>query len=431
MGKLSTTQCLEKWMKMPGKLSVASIPDAQLRENLAVLLENQTHMNDNQNLFETDTNTGDYGSNGGDGARFQPIALALVRRAYYEHFAHKVVGMQAMSGPVGLAYALRKVYDIPGVPGSSTYAGGSDAYEAAFRAVNAFGGYSGSGAGSSAAASAVSAFYDSSNSTWFGNFGAGAATSAAELWQIGTTAPTLRLFLDKTPITAMTRKLAASFSIEAAQDLKAMHNLDIEREMLEILAVELPAERDREILGRMMQTAINTTNGGEAPTTFTVSASSGRWSQEYFSNLINVIVKKANDIATATFRGAGNFVIVSPRVATALQAAGPQFTANTAEVQASTTVTEVGKINGTITVYRDALAPSDYALVGYKGPTINDAGIILSDFVTGLYNKAIRPTDFASNIGILSRYAITDSLLGSGRYYRFINVVGLQNIMGA
>lgn len=421
-------QILEKWMNVKGKLSVASIPDADLRMNMAVLLENQMTSN-TSDLFESDVTTTNFGSNGGDGARFSPITLALVRRSYYEHFAHKCIGFQTMQGPVGLAYALRKVYDIPGFPGSSTYLGGSDSYEAAFRALNEYSGYTGSQAGS-ALTTPTSAIYDPSSSA-YGMFGTGAVTSAAQAWKIGTTMPSLRLFMDKVAIEAKTRKLAASFSLEAAQDLKSMQNIDIEREMLEILAAEIPAERDREIIGRMMQASVNTNIGGKAAVVFDCSGSDGRWSQEKFSNIINVITQVSNEIAQATFRGAATFVIVSNRVATSLQSCSPQFTANTADVNASTTVTEIGKINGTITVYRDSQAPVDYALLGYKGPGINDTGIILSDYITGLTNKAIRPDDFGTNVGVMSRYCITDSLLGAGRYYRTIKFTNLDKVIGA
>ena len=140
-------------------------------------------------------------------------------------------------------------------------------------------------------------------------------------------------------------------------------------------------------------------------------------------------IDECGSSTSSTFRGAGNFVIVSPRVATALQAAGPQFTQNTADVGASTTVAEIGKLNGTITVYRDAYATHDYALVGYKGPTISDTGLIYSPYITGLFNRAIRPDDFGVNVGVMSRYAITDSLLGSGRYYRAIRITNLANLI--
>lgn len=423
-------KCLAKWMNKPGKLSVASIPNEELRTNLAVLLENQENYNPEM-LNEDSTSTSNFGSNGGDGARWSPISLALVRRSYYEAFAHKVVGFQAMTGPVGLAYALRKIYDIPGMPGSSTFSGGSDAYEAAFRALNTYSGYTGSNAQSAYASSAVDGWYNFSSSATAGKFGTGAVLSAAEAWKVGTTMPQLRLFMDKVAIEAKTRKLAASFSLEAAQDLKAMQNLDIEREMLEILSVEIPGERDREIIGRMIQAALNSDNGGAATVaTLSADTSDGRWSQEKFANITNAIVKLSNDIATLTLRGAGNFVIVSPRVATALQSSGPQFTAISVDVNASTTVAEIGKINNNIIVYRDNLAPVDYALVGYKGSTISDTGIIVSDYITSLTNRAVRPDDFGVNIGVMSRYAITDSLLGSGRYYRILKILNLDKVIG-
>lgn len=423
-------QILEKWMGVKGKFSVASIADPELRRNCAVLLENlskkENYNNNEINLFETDTTN--YGSNGGDGAKFQPIAMALLRRTYMDYFAHKCVGFQTMQGPVGLAYAIRKVYKNASLPGAGL-TGGSDAYEMAFKALNEYSGYTGSSP-ASALALATSAIYDFSNTGTAGKFGTGAATSAAEGWLMSSTMPKAELFIDKVAIEAKTRKLGAAFTLEAAQDLKAMQNLDIEAEMLSILAREIPAERDREIIGRMIQVALDTTKGGEVVTILDVSATDGRWSQEKFSNIINVISKKSADIATATMIGAGNFVIVSPRVGAALQAAGSQFTANTSDVNAATTVAEIGKINGTITVYRDALAYTDYALVGYKGTSITETGIIVSDFITQLNSSAIDPDTYGKRIGVMSRYAITDSLLGAGRYYRVIKINNLDKVLG-
>jgi hypothetical protein len=429
MERFDRKAAYEKWMNMKGKLSVRDIRDSATRETMATLLENQERL-DVRDLNESAQTTLDIGSNYGDGAKFSPIALALVRRVFPDIFAHKVIGVQALNGPVGLAYALRYAYDVAGVPPTSTFNGGSDAYEAGFKKLNEYSGYTGSVPGS-ALSTAVSALYDATNAGTFGQFGTGAVTSAAEAWKVGTSMPNMKLFLDKAAIQAQSRKLGAAFSLESAQDLKSMQGIEIEREMLNILNYEVAAELDREILGRMMQASINVSNGGELPTVVNLSATDGRWSQEKFSNLVNVIVKKANDIATATFRSAGNFVIVSPRVATALQAAGPQFTVNTAEVNASTTLAEIGKINGTITVYRDTYAALDYALVGYKGPSTSDTGLIYSPYITGLFNRAVRPDDFGVNVGVMSRYAITDSLLGSGRYYRTIVVQNLAAVLGA
>jgi hypothetical protein len=429
MERFDRKAAYEKWMNVKGKLSVRDIQNETVRQSMSVILENQERL-DARELNESTMGTLDIGSNYGDGAKFSPIALALVRRVFPDLFAHKVVGVQALNGPVGLAYALRYAYDVAGIPPTSTFLGGSDAYEAGFKAMNEYSGFTGSQAGS-ALSTATSALYDATNASTFGKFGTGAVTSASELWKVGTTMPGGKIFLDKVAIEAKTRKLGAAFSLESAQDIKSMQGIEIEREMLNILNYEVGAELDREILGRMMQAAINVSLGGEAPTIVNAATTDGRWSQEKFSNIINVIIKKANDIATATFRGAGSFVIVSPRVATALQAAGPQFSNNSAEVNASTTLAEVGKINGTITVYRDAYAVRDYALVGYKGPTTSDAGLIYSPYITGLFNRAIDPNTFGINVGVMSRYAITDTLLGSGRYYRVVLVNNLDTVIGA
>ena len=428
MERFDRKAAYSKWMQMPGKLSVAGLGEESLRQTMSVLLENQERL-DARELNEDQSTTVNFGSNAGDGARFSPIALALVRRVFPDLFAHKVIGVHALNSPVGFAYALRYAYDVAGIPPGSTFNGGSDIYEAGFKMLNAYSGYTGSTPGSALTSAAQNGLYDFTSSATVGQFGAGAVTSAAELWKVGTTMPNMKLFLDKVAIQANSRKLGAAFSLESAQDLKSMQGIEIEKEMLNILNYEVAAELDREILGRMMQTALNTANGGAAASLFDASSSDGRWSQEKFATLVNAIIGKANEIATATFRGAGNFVIVSPRVATALQAAGPQFTQNTADVGASTTVCEIGKLNGTITVYRDAYATQDYALVGYKGPTISDTGLIYSPYITGLFNRTIRPDDFGVNVGVMSRYAITDSLLGSGRYYRAIRVTNLNTLI--
>ncbi len=309
-----------------------------------------------------------------------------------------------MTGPVGLAYALRMLYNTTAKP----------QVEAAFNDVDAYSGFTGSISSTSGTA----------------DTGTGVATAVAEAWNIGTDMPELTVRIDQTAITAKSRKLAASFSLEAAQDIAAMHQVDIEREMIDYLQYEIQAELDRELLQKMKSAAVNTANGGETATSYDVSSADGRWSQEKFSNIITQIIKKCSDIATATRQGAGNFVIVSTRVATALQAAGPQFSRNQAVVNPTNTFAEVGTINGTIKVYRDSYATSDYALCGYKGENQQKCGIIYSPYITGLISKAVAQEDFSDRIGAMSRYALTDSLLGSGRYYRLINISNLDSIIG-
>jgi hypothetical protein len=213
-----------------------------------------------------------------------------------------------------------------------------------------------------------------------------------------------------------------------------MHGIEIEREMINFLQYEIVAEMDRELLYRMKSAAVNTTAayGGASISTVNVSGSAldGRWSAEKYKNIVTAIIHQANQIAIKTRRGPGNFVIVSPSIATTLQAAGHPFVQNTAKVNATTIgVSEIGTLNSQLAVYRDSYARSDYAMVGYKGPTTSDAGIIFAPYITGLTQRAISPQDFSPRIGVLSRYAIVDNLLGSGRYYRYIPFSNLSQII--
>lgn len=404
--KKNVQQLVEKWSNVEGKMSIANIEDVHVKENLAVLLENQESKDLKRELipeasqgFSTSLTTQTH--SGLDGA-FSPISLALVRRTFPELFANKIVGVQAMTGPVGLAYALRTVYKDAGNSNDTSI-------EAAFDEVPKFSGFTGSTSGTSGTADA----------------GTGVATSAAEAWNIGTEYPELSLKIDKVALEAKSRKLAASFSLEAAQDIEAMHGVNIEREMINVLQYEIQAELDRELLAACKTAATASTN-------LDISATDGRYGQEKLSYLVNKIIKESNAVGTSTRRGVGNFVVVSPNVATALQALGANgmFTANVANVNPSNIFAEVGTLNGTIKVYRDTYNTTDAGiLVGYKGPGISDCGIVFSPYIMGLFNRAMAQEDFSPRLGVMSRYAITSSLLGASRYYRTFNVTNLTNIL--
>jgi hypothetical protein len=440
---------VKKWESIEGKMSVKDIKDVHLKENLSVLLENQENKDFSGEMLTEATNgainTGTLGGfTGGvadaDSWKFRPIALALVRRTFPDLFANKIVGVQAMSTPVGLAYALRAIY------------ADGNGNEAAWDLVDYYGGYTGSQHGSSAIlqgngdnTSASDGIKDTS--------GSGADTSAAEGWTIsggcniltsGTTYPDgcdawpqLKMRIDQVAITAKTRKLAASFSLEAAQDVKAMQGLDIEREMVNFLQYEVTAELDRELLARVKEASVDTNNGGEIIQAIdltgwngqTVNGIDGRWSGEKYMNIIASIIYQSNKIAIKTRRGPGNFVVVSPSIATALQAAGHQFVQYTQNVNPTTVMAAIGKLNGTMDVYRDQYARSEYALVGYKGPGISDCGVIFSPYIMGLTQRAISPSDFSPRIGVMARYAITNTLLGAGRYYRLLPFYNVNKLI--
>ena len=437
---------VRKWESAKGPMSIKNIEDQYVKENLAQLLENQESKDfSGQSMFseagpDANVNTGNLDTafnsgpvpenpggpsdwKGGDW-RFRPVALALMRRTFPDLFANKIVGVQAMSTPVGLSYALRFTYNSDGTDN-----------EAAWDKVPEYGGYSGM-PGEQSALNEFVAPTSASDSGVYGTSGTGLLTSAGEALQIPDSRTEcltgicdeepmneLGLRIDQVAIEAKTRKLAASFSLEAAQDIKAMHGIDIEREMVNVLQYEITAELDRELLSSVKKAALNTAIGGKSIPIINVGdpgVVDGRWSGEKYMNIIASIINQANMIAISTRRGPGNFVVVSPSIASALQAAGHQFVNYTQNVNPTTTMAAIGKLNGTLEVYRDQYATTDYALVGYKGPGVSDAGVIFSPYIMGLQNRAISPDDFSPRVGVMSRYAITDSLLGAGRYYRLI-----------
>ena len=457
MSVVNKRELIRKWESAKGKMSIKGINESDIKGNLAVMLENQetTDFSNMSLLTEASAGTINTGSLGGfsdgvaDGSSyiFKPIALALVRRTFPDLFAHKVCGVQAMSTPVGLAYALRALYN----DGSNN--------EAAWDVVDQYAGYTGSQVGTSAIG--YTSANNGTNYKGFGNTSAtGAATSAAEGWTLsagpwaitGTVSassgtanttlsapagygqwPQLKMHIDQKAIQATERKLAATYSLESAMDVRAMHGLDVEKEMLNFLQYEISAELDREILTAVKVASIDTANGGKIISAIDLTGSGtgidGRWSGEKYMNIIASIVHQANQIAVATRRGAGNFVIASPAIASALQCAGHPWVNLTANVNAATVMSSIGKLQGSMDIYRDQYSTVDYATVGYKGPGISDAGVIFSPYVMGLTNRAINPQDFSPSIGVLARYAITTSLLGAGRYYRTIPFYNVDKLI--
>jgi len=431
-------ELIKKWSELKDKngnlspFSVADIKDHYVKGNVAQLLENtmtdygliEEDINMLLEASQADTTLSNVGGKidgSADAAayKWQPIVLALVRRAMPELFAHKVVGVQSMNAPVGLAYAIRKIYT----------SGNTEENEAGWEAPDYFGGYTGNQSQTSGVLSQEqSGIYDTS--------AAGIAATSAETWTIGPsgTWPQLKIKIDKKTIEAVSRKLATSYSLESAQDLKAMLGVEIEREMVDFIQYELVAELDRELVYRIKKAATTASLGGEVLSSIDCSGTAldGRWSQEKFSNIINAIIQQSNRIATLTRQGAGNFAIVSPAIATVLQGAPTQwFNKNTSDVDVQKAgIADIGSINGnSIKIYRDSYARVSYALVGYKGPTPKEAGVIYCPYLLGLTQRAIDPSDFSPRIGTIMRYAIVDNMLGSGRYYRLLHFSNIGQIV--
>ncbi len=406
-------ELVTKWSNTEelGGLSVENLSE-DLKANMAILLENidsQKAVTINEDFTNSTTGIGEIGSS----AAYKPISLAMWRRVFPVLFAQKTVLVQPMNTPVGLAFALRTIY---------AHKDGVNGPEAAWDQVPIYSGFTGSTSG-------FSATYSTSGS------GTGVDTSVAEAWKIGTEYPQLKLILQSTAIAAKTRKLAASFSLEAAQDISAMHNLDIQKEIVKVLQYEIVAELDRELISKIRTISVTGT-GGAATKILDMTATSGtsyvdgRWSQEQISSVVTAIVHQANAIAVSTRRGAGNFAVVSPGVATILQSARPNFQGNTVKVNPTVAgVAEIGTLNGTITIYRDQYATDEYAVVGYKGDGNNDGGVVFSPYLMNVISTAVDPNDFSPRIGVMSRYALTDSLLGAGRYYRSIKFLNIEKVI--
>jgi hypothetical protein len=264
--------------------------------------------------------------------------------------------------------------------------------------------------------------------------------SAAEAWQFSAAAtsgnfyPQIGIRMDKVTIEAETRKIGSSYSLETAQDIQAMHDLDMEREIVQVLQYEAIAELDRQILYAMKQASQDTTRGGAVISQINCSGTAaldGRWSQERYANIVAAIMHQSNRIARATRQGPGNFVVCSSGIATIIQASGHPFSALKTSADAGTVMTEIGKVNNRMTCYHDMYSRTEYALIGYKGAGISDAGIIFCPYIMGLTSKAIDPSDFSPRIGVMGRYAVVKSLLGSGRYYRLISFANLSSILAS
>lgn len=383
-------------------------------------------------------------------ARFKPIAMPLVARIFPELVANEIVGVQPMFTPVGLAYALRYRYQ------SGDFAG----QEAGFNTVHAL--YSGvepaSAAGTTGATMPSSGTFVSDTTVAdagrikggmrdAGALGAdykpGYITSEGEtLGELrdvcGTGVPEqmryMGLTIERQEITAKTRKLAARWTYEAQQDIANMHNIDIQEQLSDLLAYEVAAEIDAEVKNNIIEIAkvggVYAWNYGSVGSPN--GTADGRWEQEKFRTLYTLLVKASNDIARATRRGAGNFILASANVVTALEGL-EQFALSSVATNLSTEVSGVSKVGtiGRFTVYRDVFALTDYAVVGYKGSRDTDSGVIYCPYIPLMFMEAVGPDSFNPRIGVMTRYGICNNLFGAENYYRYISVnLGNSTIAG-
>jgi hypothetical protein len=372
-------------------------------------------------------------------ARFQAIAMPLVARVFPELVTNELVGVQPMFTPVGLAYALRYRYQSDfnsksGFPGK----------EAGFNTVEAL--YSG-GNPTTATSTPTSADFLSAFGSVVdngrvkggdvdgglvprGGMNTADGEGLGETHWCGTAEMDriryMGLSVEKQTVEAKSRKLAARWSHEAQQDLKNMHNVDIAAQLSDLLAYEVAAEIDAEVKANIIALA---QVGGILVWDYTSAnfgGADGRWEQEKFRTLYTVCLKASNEIAVATRRGAGNFILASPTVVAAIEAL-EQFAISSVATNLATEVSGVAKVGtiGRFTVYRDMFATRDYAVVGYKGRDDADAGIVYLPYVPLQFLEAVGQDSFNPRIGVLTRYGLCNNLFGAENYYRYIDIRGL------
>lgn len=431
---LNAEKEIQKWAPVLEHADAPAITDsykkavtAKLLENTEVALREEAQASSFNSLNETNNNTASVSNP-------DPVLISLVRRAMPNLIAYDVAGVQPMSGPTGLIFAMKARYNDgtafgPVVDGTSF----SDATqpEALFNEADT----DFSGAGTQAGG-----LFDSPAEPTVAQTGTGIATGTAEI--AGNNPGTndlaeMGFTIEKATVTAKTRQLKAEYTMELAQDLKAVHGLDAESELANILSGEILAEINREIIRSLVVTGkrggIGSTEGFDLKTD-----ADGRWAVEKFQSLIFQLEQEANKIAIDTRRGKGNFVICSSNVASALAAAGSLKFGGEGEIAVDATGnTFAGTLNGRLKVYVDPYASTDYATVGYKGASPYDAGLFYAPYVPLTMVRAVGENTFQPKIAFKTRYGLCANPItgvvdgsigasGSNPYYRTFRVKNIN-----
>ena len=441
----------KKWQPVLEHPDLPEISDAHKRATVATLLENQEHAAREDGMgtggYQAPTLLGEAApanATGGSIDTFDPVLISLVRRSMPNLIAYDVCGVQPMTGPTGLIFAMRSRY--------STQAG----TEALFNEANtsfssAAAGNTASRATANGAAGTVQAGTDPAdraiNGTGY-SVTPGMTTAEGEALGDATTNAfqEMAFSIEKISVTAVSRALKAEYTMELAQDLKAIHGLDAETELSNILSAEILAEINREVVRTINYSATaGAQNNTTAAGTFDLDTdSNGRWSVEKFKGLMFQIERDANEVAKSTRRGKGNVMLCSSDVASALQMAGVLDYApalnNNLNVD-DTGNTFAGVLNGRVKVYIDPYfsdATNQYYTLGYKGSSAFDAGLFYCPYVPLQMVRAVGENTFQPKIGFKTRYGIvanpfattnadgTIAFAKKNLYYRRVKVTNLM-----
>ena len=453
----------EKWAPLLDYEGLDPIKDAHRRAVTAQLLENQeVALNEEKEfLYETPTVNTNSGTNpgfsadaaaGGPVAGFDPVLISLIRRSMPNLVAYDLAGVQPMTGPTGLIFAMRSRYKTQGgtealfdEPDTAFSSQDTDFDRTnGFTAGNVGMGTTGQSGSNPAALNPTSGIVGNTYSV-----GQGMRTDDAEgLGESGSAFNEMAFSIEKVTVTAKSRALKAEYSLELAQDLKAIHGLNAEAELANILSTEILAEINREVIRTIYRVAEQgaTTNVATSGAFDLDVDSNGRWSVEKFKGLIFQIERDANAIAQRTRRGKGNMIMCSADVASALTMAGvldytPALNANLNVDDTGNTFAGVlaGKYRVYIDPYGANSAADQYYVAGYKGASPYDAGLFYCPYVPLQMVRAVGQDTFQPKIGFKTRYGMVanpfaqGTTVGAGaltqntnRYYRRVKV---QNLM--
>jgi len=449
----------EKWAPILDYSGMDQIKDAHRRSVTAILLENQERelREERDFLYESPSIANAPGTSGGFGgsaqgfnagptAGFDPVLISLIRRSMPNLIAYDLCGVQPMNGPTGLIFAMRSRY---------TNQSGTEAFfneaDTRFSAQNAGGTLPSGNVGFGTTASSVGQNNPSIlNDASPGTYGVSTGMNTGDSENLGGSDAfnEMAFSIEKVTVTAKSRALKAEYSLELAQDLKAIHGLNAEAELANILSTEILAEINREVIRTVYKIAkpgaqANTATAG----TFDLDVdSNGRWSVEKFKGLIFQIERDANAIAQQTRRGKGNMILCSADVASALAMAGvldytPALNANLNVDDTGNTFAGVlqGKYKVYIDPYSANVAPNQFYVVGYKGSSPYDAGLFYCPYVPLQMVRAVGENTFQPKIGFKTRYGMVANPFAEGTtvgqgalnsnlnaYYRRVKVANLM-----
>ena len=391
-------ELMKKWKPILEHTALPGIQDSHRADVTATLLENtEVAMRSGDTYVPQSLLEAAPANSTADVANYDPVLISLVRRAMPNLVAYDICGVQPMTGPTGLIFAMRSKYEDTGGKPEAFYGEADTDYSGDGTHANAL------GAGSETT-------------------GTGLATADAEALGDGAGAAFAQMSfsIEKVSVTAKSRALKAEYTTELAQDLKAIHGLDAETELANMLSAELLAEINREVIRTVYVNAKAGSQGGVASNgTFNLDVdANGRWSVEKFKGLMFQIEKEANQIAKDTRRGKGNLIVCSSDVASALQMAGvldyaPALNSNNLNPD-DTGNTFAGVLNGRFRVYIDPYAGANYMVVGYKGASAFDAGLFYCPYVPLQMVRAVGENSFQPKIGFKTRYGMVSNPFADG-----------------